>query len=241
MPTSIKSIAIRFCKILVGAASLLAPWSARKILVVAAQELETAQHHLRAVQRANAVLHSATEKRLNVGCGPNRKPSWVNIDLDPTSDLQLDIRRPLPFPDQSCDFIYGEHMFEHLSYPGDCELFLRECHRVLKSGGILSLGVPDAEPALKDYAAGRMEGFDWFARQPWAPQWAATRLDKINYLFRQQSEQLGVEHKYAYDFETLSRRLVDRGFVKVRRRDFDPALDAEVRRTGTLYCDAEKP
>jgi len=210
----------------------------REALRRTVMELRLQQRHRAAVAKAR---HLRGPLKVHLGCGPNLKPGWVNIDLDPTSDLQLDIRRPLPFPDQSCDFIYGEHMFEHLSYPGDCELFLRECHRVLKSGGILSLGVPDAEPALKDYAAGRMEGFDWFARQPWAPQWAVTRLDKINYLFRQQSEQLSVEHKYAYDFETLSRRLVDRGFVKVRRRDFDPALDAEVRRTGTLYCDTEKP
>ena len=236
-----KIIAIWLCKILVRAATFLAPRHARKILAVAAQDLDLTRHHLGAVPRAKAVLDAAAEKRLNVGCGPNKKRGWVNIDLDLASDLPLDIRRSLPFPDQSCDFIYGEHVFEHLSYPGDCEGFLDECYRVLKSGGTLSLGVPDAESALKDYATGRTEGFDWFSRQPWAPQWAVTPLDKINYLFRQQSEKLGEEHKYAYDLETLSRRLIDKGFVKVRRRDFEPLLDTEARKIGTLYCDAEKP
>jgi hypothetical protein len=31
------------------------------------------------------------------------------------------------------------------------------------------------------------------------------------------------------------------GFVKVRRRDFDPELDSEERSLGTLYVDAYKP
>ena len=236
-----RSIGIWLCEVLVRAVRFLAPWRTRKVLAEAVQELELARHHFRAARSAEGVFRRASLKKLNVGCGPNIKAGWVNIDLGATSDLQLDIRRPLPFPDGSCDFIYGEHVFEHLSYPGDAEQFLRECHRVLKSGGVLSLGVPDVEWPLREYAAGRMEFFDWAGQQPWTPRWALTRLDKINYIFRQQSEDAGADHKYAYDFETLGRRLIDAGFVKVRRRDFDPFLDTEIRKIGTLYCDAEKP
>jgi predicted SAM-dependent methyltransferase len=237
----LQGISIRLCKVLLQAASLLAPWHARKVLAQATQELDLALHHFRAARHAEAVLGGAVEKKLNVGCGPNVKDGWVNIDLDPASNLQLDIRRPLPFPDRSCDFIYGEHVFEHLSYPGDAEQFLRECHRVLKSGGILSIGVPDLEWPLQEYATGRMDFFDWSERQSWAPRWAVTRLDKINYIFRQQNENTDADHKYAYDFETLGQRLRDAGFVKVRRREFDPSLDSDERKTGTLYCDAETP
>ena len=49
------------------------------------------------------------------------------------------------------------------------------------------------------------------------------------------------EHKYAWDFETLARSLRRFGFTEVSRREFDPALDAEFRRTGTLYVTAIKP
>ena len=74
------------------------------------------------------------------------------------------------------------------------------------------------------------------ARELWHPAWCDTRLHQINYHFRQ-----GSQDKYAYDFETLAKVLADAGFVQVTRREFDPALDAENRRRGTLYVDGFKP
>jgi predicted SAM-dependent methyltransferase len=45
-------------------------------------------------------------------------------------------------------------VFEHLEYPLDAQHFLREAWRILKSGGVLSLGVPDAELSLREYVDG---------------------------------------------------------------------------------------
>ena len=61
-------------------------------------------------------------------------------------------------------------------------------------------------------------------------------MHQINYHFRQ-----GTEHKYCYDFETLREVLEAAGFTDVRERPWDPALDAETRRGGTLYVDATRP
>jgi len=61
-------------------------------------------------------------------------------------------------------------------------------------------------------------------------------MHNLNYHFRQ-----GKKHKYAYDFETLAQILSRAGFVSVVRRSFDPALDDEKRKLGTLYVDASKP
>jgi SAM-dependent methyltransferase len=49
----------------------------------------------------------------------------------------------LPFEDESFSFIHSEHFFEHLTQSLARELF-RECHRVLKVGGVLRVVVPDA-------------------------------------------------------------------------------------------------
>lgn len=49
----------------------------------------------------------------------------------------------LPFEDGSFTFVYSEHFFEHLTPSLARELF-RECHRVLKVGGVLRTVVPDA-------------------------------------------------------------------------------------------------
>ena len=42
----------------------------------------------------------------------------------------------------------------------------------------------------------------------------------------------------SYDFETLSKRIAECTSINVRRRGFDPALNAE-RALGSLYIDAE--
>jgi hypothetical protein len=34
--------------------------------------------------------------QLNIGCGPNRKEGWVNIDLSPGAELALDMRERIP-------------------------------------------------------------------------------------------------------------------------------------------------
>jgi hypothetical protein len=58
----------------------------------------------------------------------------------------------------------------------------------------------------------------------------------VNYVFRQ-----GLEHKYAYDAETLGGVLRSVGFTAVVRRPFDPLIDAENHKIGSLCMRATKP
>jgi hypothetical protein len=80
--------------------------------------------------------------KLNFGCGTNRLPGWRNFDND------VDITRKLPFRDNSADFLFAEHVVEHVNYYQAIE-FLRECRRVLKPGGIIRISVPSIENVLK--------------------------------------------------------------------------------------------
>jgi predicted SAM-dependent methyltransferase len=181
-------------------------------------------------------LSADGELKINLGCGPNIKPGWVNIDLWQPGGLHLDIREPLPFHDNSASLIYSEHVFEHLSYPAEAQRLLRESYRVLKAGGIFSVGVPDTEFALRSYVNAEEEFFAVSHKMGWHPAWCNTRMHQINYHFRQ-----GAEHQYAYDYETLAQVLHEAGFSGIHQRPFDPSLDAEYRRWGTIYVDAEKP
>jgi predicted SAM-dependent methyltransferase len=200
--------------------------------------------HRHAVKRAAGLL-ATTPIKLNLGCGENVKAGWINVDLFKTNaDLRLDLREPLPFPDNSIAFIYSEHVFEHLAYPcihdsmgwtletpgapSEAAQLLRESRRVLSSGGVFSVGVPDAERAVSLYTRRELES--------WGPPWVDTPMHFLNYVFRQ-----GREHKYAYDEETLARLLVGAGFVDVKRRPFDPALDSPHRVNDTLYMEGRKP
>ncbi|MGH6972684.1 MAG: class I SAM-dependent methyltransferase, partial [Caulobacteraceae bacterium] len=173
--------------------------------------------------------------KLHFGCGPNLKPGWVNVDGKPGADLLLDLARPLPMPSDVAAAAYSEHFLEHLDYPEPAGRFVRECFRVLRPGGLFSVGVPDTEWALRSYAGGH-DYLRACEEHRWHPAWCRTELEHINYHFRQDGE-----HRFAYDLDTLTRLLSEAGFVEIRQRDFDPGLDHPYRAVGTLYLDARKP
>lgn len=147
--------------------------------------------------------------RLHIGCGTVHVPGWVNVDRDPASDVidvSWDLRRPLPIADGSVEFIYHEHFMEHLTVQEGLGLS-RECLRLLKPGGILRIGMPDLELAIRQY-----HEQTW--RQPWMEKYGyqhiQTRAEFINIAFRDW------EHKWLYDREELHRRLREAGFQTIR-------------------------
>ena len=176
--------------------------------------------------------------KLNIGCGQNYKKGWVNIDLSQKVDLSLDMREPIPLSNGSASLIYSEHFFQYLDYPRDAKQFLSESYRLLEPGGIFSIGVPNTQWPMMDYAGvGDGKYLETAEAERWHPQeWVSTFLDHINYHFRQNGE-----HRYAYDFETLRHVMEDVGFVNVREREFNSTLNSPKRRLGTLYVEGSKP
>ncbi len=83
-------------------------------------------------------------KKLNLGCGRNLMSGWLNVDLYSVSPqvLVMDASRSYPFPDESFDYIFSEHMFEHLDI-NEQQIMLSECFRVLRYGGVLRIAMPD--------------------------------------------------------------------------------------------------
>jgi predicted SAM-dependent methyltransferase len=100
-------------------------------------------------------LASSAEPKLHIGCGPMVMEGWLNTDLEPLYErgvIYLDVTERLPFPDNSFDYIYSEHLIEHI--PLDAALrHLRDCHRILKPGGVVRLSTPDLK-FLLDYFRG---------------------------------------------------------------------------------------
>lgn len=89
---------------------------------------------------------------LNIGCGSTFHPSWTNIDIrsnDPRV-LEVDIRESLPFQDGHFDACYCSHVLEHLEVGAAVHL-VQEARRVLKTGGVLRIVVPDLEGIVRQY------------------------------------------------------------------------------------------
>jgi predicted SAM-dependent methyltransferase len=93
-------------------------------------------------------------KLLNVGCGArySKMAEWINIDILSTGEgvIVHDLKKGIPYPDNSFDLVYHSHVLEHIpkEYAGS---FLTECIRVLRPGGILRVVIPDLEQIVRTY------------------------------------------------------------------------------------------
>lgn len=81
--------------------------------------------------------------KLNLGCGPELRDGWVNVDRvpGPGVDVVHDVDvHPWPWPDCSAGTVYAKDLFEHIDDPVG---FMAQAHRVLvPNGGRLRLITP---------------------------------------------------------------------------------------------------
>lgn len=87
---------------------------------------------------------------LNLGGGDHCHPRaryehYLSVDLRPPAGawaVQHDLRHPIPLPDGSVARIHSEDFFEHITAQ-EMQTLLVECHRLLATGGMMRIGVPD--------------------------------------------------------------------------------------------------
>jgi predicted SAM-dependent methyltransferase len=174
--------------------------------------------------------------RLHIGCGDVYLNGWVNIDSESDkADLRHDLRKPLPYDNETVEFIYSEHFIEHL-LPEDGELLLRDARRVLRKNGVIRIATPDLDYIVFRYV------FGW-RKQAW--------IEKYGYSFmKTKAEMMNVAfhhwgHQWLYNFSELKRRLESSGFTgitrkKYRRSDFSELRDLETREDSKLIVEVVK-
>lgn len=94
--------------------------------------------------------------KLNLGAGPKILPGYINVDLpnnwsDVKPDVEADLTKPLPFPDNHADEVMAIHVIEHFNR-WDAPIILKDWVRVLKPGGLLILECPCLDKILSNYA-----------------------------------------------------------------------------------------
>lgn len=89
---------------------------------------------------------------LNIGCGKSYHPDWINCDINPVDSevIWVDVGDKLPFKSSTFDVCYSSHVIEHLE-KNQVSIFLDECYRVLRPGGIIRLAVPNLESLVTEY------------------------------------------------------------------------------------------
>jgi SAM-dependent methyltransferase len=118
------------------------------------------------------MINTKGHNKIQYGCGIKLLKGWANVDSlpidlliawrnDQISDAHqnpvetffyhpLDLTSRQPFPDDSFEFGFCEDFIEHLTQ-AESIIFLSECYRVLKPGGVLRMSFPGLEGILKTH------------------------------------------------------------------------------------------
>jgi len=200
-------------------------------------------------------MKSEGTKKLHLGCGSYTPEDWINLDgswnawlakhpfvkkilallhLIPIKQLNIrwnpdiiihDVRKPLPFPDNSINVIYSSHLLEHL-YLENAKELLKECYRALKPNGILRIVVPNLKAFILKY----LEESDSNSTKAEVSDSAADKLNqrlgfhkpeplKGNIFYKIYTCTKGYHsHKWLYDSYSLQKYFANAGFREVEEK-----------------------
>jgi SAM-dependent methyltransferase len=233
----------------------------------------------------NFIKRKNGDAMLNLGCGKRTHPLWHNIDFSPFAYLKKhpilerlavkfiskerqaslnevdpliifwDLRRGIPFDKDYFDAVYTSYFLEHL-YPEEASALLKECFRVLKTGGIIRVVVPDLYKLARQYIstfsrlreckigyehhAKSLEAlFEQMVRQVPAGV-VKQKKGFLRYLekkIRKNASATGETHKWMYDRYTLRHKLEEAGFGNIKVKT---AFSSNIRDWQSYNLDASK-
>ncbi len=106
--------------------------------------------------------------KLNLGGGSTwSKEGWTNLDVVNGYDITEKLLSE--YEDNSIEVIYSAHFIEHLKYKILYKL-IKDCFRVLKTGGLMRVTTPDLDKILAIYQSGSkdllMKNDPYYAKHP---------------------------------------------------------------------------
>lgn len=151
---------------------------------------------------------------LHLGAAEFVLDGWFNTDLEPRVPgvYYVDATKPLPFPDRFFNFIFFEHMIEHIPFAAGRQL-LGECRRVLAQAGVVRIATPNLRTILALISNHNSETetyLNWAVKtfnldQPGFPKAPMV----VNNFFRSWG------HQFLYDPETMRRAMEEAGLIEI--------------------------
>jgi len=163
-------------------------------------------------------LRNNPRPKVQIGAGPSAAPGWLNTDIEPMEgQAYLDATKPLPFPDGSVYYIFGEHVIEHIDYE-DALAFFKEAHRVLAPGGKIRMVTPNLIQFLGLFEEKDPEHSPktahFVARKLAAQNWIKTSDPACVIL---NNEMHGFGHQFLYTPGLLRASYQQAGFTEIRQ------------------------
>jgi len=177
--------------------------------------------------RISEYLTTHAVRKLQIGSGLNILEGWLNSDLNPSADaVSVDATKTFPFVEGSFDYVYSEHMIEHIDYKTGVQM-LAECYRVLGPGGKVRIATPDLAFLIELYRKSKTAlqkayinwATDWFIEN--APAYEDTFV--INNFMRAWG------HTFIYDEKVLRYAMARVGFMDTCRCELRQSSDPELR------------
>jgi SAM-dependent methyltransferase len=137
--------------------------------------------------------------KLHLGCGEKKFDGYINIDIreEVKPDVIDDISKLSEFNESTAELIYACHVLEHFGRHEYINV-LKRWHKILKSGGVLRISVPDVESVIKKYNEG-------------------VPLKKLmGFLYGGQNYNENY-HYVGFDFKTLCEDLESIGFENIKK------------------------
>lgn len=183
-------------------------------------------------------------KKIQFGSGINKLQGWINTDLH-----SVDVRKKLNYSNNEFDFIFHEHLIEHLDEV-DGFNFLKECFRILKPNGVMRVSCPSIDGFIYVYE-------NWKNINPEFKKNFRNKTSFINHITYGESinyigkmfhpEYKGIKHysnnsswhKYLYDKDDFFEKLNFIGFKKIiflkKHESSIPELKNLERRVGGIF------
>ena len=159
--------------------------------------------------RANSV------RKLHLGAGPVKLPGWLNTDIDPLpGQVYLDVTEKFPLEDKSFQFIFSEHLIEHLAY-ADGLTMLKETYRVLSPGGKMRLHTPNLDTYVDLFNPKQPDSAKRFVEQKIKAYNLPLTPEPATYILNLQMHDWG--HQFLYTSKLMRARLEEAGFVDIQQ------------------------